>query len=77
MATQDSAFDNIMEVVGNDGKFQKVFNRYYTVGLACFASMAYMNIILAMNEPDHECRLPMRENFSFDVNEIRNLLLPK
>lgn len=73
---EDEAFDKIMEVVGNDGKFQRVFNHIYNVGLACFASMAYMNVILVLNEPSHNCRLPGRENFSLGLDQWRNLTLP-
>lgn len=73
---EDSAFDKIMEVVGNDGKFQRVFNHMYNVGLSCFASMAYMNLILILNEPNHNCQLPGRENFSLGLDEWRNLTMP-
>lgn len=73
---EDIAFDKIMEVVGNDGKFQKVFNHFYNVGLVCFASMAFMNIVMVLNEPDHNCKVPGRENSSLDIAEWRNLTLP-
>lgn len=73
---EDIAFDKIMEVVGNDGKFQKVFNHFYNVGLVCFASMAFMNIVMVLNEPDHTCFVPGRENFSMSHEEWKNLTLP-
>lgn len=73
---EDIAFDRIMEIVGNDGKFQKVFNHFYNVGLVCFASMAFMNIVMVLNEPDHNCRVPGRENYSLSLDEWRNLTLP-
>lgn len=73
---EDLAFDKIMDLVGRDGKFQRVFNHFYNVGLVCFASMAYMNIIMVLNEPDHNCFVPGRENFSLGVSEWRNLTLP-
>jgi MFS transporter, OCT family, solute carrier family 22 (organic cation transporter), member 4/5 len=73
---EDQAFDKIMEIVGNDGKFQKVFNHFYNVGLVCFASMAFMNIVMVLNEPDHTCKVPGRENFSLSVDQWRNLTLP-
>jgi hypothetical protein len=73
---EDRAFDKIMELVGNDGKFQRVFNHFYNVGLVCFASMAFMNIILVLNEPDHKCRVPGREKFNVTLDEWRNLTLP-
>jgi MFS transporter, OCT family, solute carrier family 22 (organic cation transporter), member 4/5 len=73
---EDLAFDKIMEVVGNDGKFQKIFNHFYNVGLVCFASMAYMNIVMVLNEPEHNCHVPGRENFSMPIDEWRNLTIP-
>lgn len=76
MSTQSSEFDKIMEVVGNDGKFQKVFNRSFTVGLVCLAAMAHMNVILVLNEPDHTCQLPPISNLNLDSTELKNLLIP-
>lgn len=73
---EDLAFDKIMEIVGNNGKFQKVFNHFYNVGLVCFASMAFMNIVMVLNEPDHQCRVPGRENYSLTIDEWKNLTLP-
>lgn len=73
---EDLAFDKIMEIVGNDGKFQKVFNHFYNVGLVCFASMAFMNIVMVLNEPDHTCHVPGRENYSLSDEAWMNLTLP-
>lgn len=73
---EDLAFDKIMLIVGNDGKFQKVFNHFYNVGLVCFASMAFMNIVMVLNEPDHNCHVPGRENFAISVESWKNLTLP-
>lgn len=73
---EDIAFDKIMELVGNNGKFQKVFNHFYNVGLVCFASMAYMNIVLVLNEPDHTCFVPGRQNYNLSIEEWKNLTLP-
>ncbi|CRK88958.1 CLUMA_CG002518, isoform A [Clunio marinus] len=73
---EDVAFDKVLEVVGNDGKFQKVFNHFYNVGLVCFASMAYMNIVMTLNEPNHSCYVPGKENFSLSDETWKNLTLP-
>lgn len=67
---EDEAFDNLMKLVGNDGKFQKVFNYFYNVALVCFASMAYMNIVLVLNEPDHTCHVPGRDAYSSEIMSI-------
>ncbi|CAO1419238.1 unnamed protein product [Diamesa serratosioi] len=73
---EDVAFDRIMELVGNDGKFQKVFNHFFNVGLVMFASMAYMNIVMVLNEPEHTCHVPGRSNFNVTTDLWRNLTLP-
>jgi OCT family organic cation transporter-like MFS transporter 4/5 len=72
----DQAFDKLLEIVGSDGKFQLVFNRVFNVGLVTCAAMAYMNFILTMTPPDHNCHVPGRENFSVSVEEWKNLTLP-
>jgi hypothetical protein len=41
------------------------------------ASMAYMNIILAMNVPDHWCNVPGREMTKFDAETWKNITLPR
>lgn len=73
---EDAAFDKIMELVGNDGKFQRVFNYFFNVALVCFASMSFMNIIMVLNEPEHTCLVPGRENFSLSPDEWRKLTIP-
>lgn len=73
---EDEAFDKIMKLVGNDGKFQKIFNYGYNIVLVCFASMAYMNIILVLNEPDHTCHVPGRDLYNLSIAEWNNLTLP-
>jgi hypothetical protein len=73
---EDQAFDKLLEMVGNDGKFQTFFNQVFNVGLVMCCSMAYMNIILAMTPPQHNCHVPGRENFNLSVEEWKNLTLP-
>lgn len=72
----DAVFDRIMESVGDNGHFQKRFNLIFNIGLVLCASMAYMNVILALSVPDHECYVPGMEFFNFTVAEWRNLTLP-
>jgi OCT family organic cation transporter-like MFS transporter 4/5 len=76
MSEVDQAFDRILEMVGNDGKFQLVFNRVFNVGLVMCTVMAYMNIFLALTPPDHNCHVPGREFFKLSVEEWKNLTLP-
>jgi OCT family organic cation transporter-like MFS transporter 4/5 len=72
----DQAFDKLLEMVGNDGKFQLIFGWVFSVGFITCATMAYMNIILVMAPPKHNCHVPGRENFNLSVEEWRNLTLP-
>jgi OCT family organic cation transporter-like MFS transporter 4/5 len=73
---EDAAFDRIMKLVGNDGKFQRVFNNFYNVALVSFASMSFMNIVMVLNEPEHMCNVLGRENYSMSVDEWINLTIP-
>jgi len=73
---EDVAFDKIMELVGKDGKFQRVFNHYYNVFLVCFASMSFMNCVLVLNEPEHTCHNPGRENFNLTIDQWHDLTIP-
>lgn len=73
---QDAVFDRIMESVGDNGPFQKRFNLIFNIGLVLCASMAYMNVILALSVPDHECHVPGRRITNFSVVEWKNLTLP-
>jgi len=73
----DAVFDNIMRLVGDEGKFQKSFNYIFNVGLVLFASMTYMNIILTLNNPDHWCNVPGRELTNFSIDKWRDITLPR
>lgn len=72
----DVMFDKIMESVGDDDIFQKKFNYIFNMGLVFFASMVYVNIILALNVPDHWCHVPGREFTNMTLDEWRNFTLP-
>lgn len=73
----DSAFDKIMEMTGNDGPFQRRYNYIYNFGMVGIAGMAFMNIILALNVPDHWCHIPGRENTNYSLEQWKNLTLPR
>ncbi|XP_070494612.1 carcinine transporter [Chironomus tepperi] len=73
---ENAAFDKIMELVGNDGKFQRVFNHFYNVALVCFASMSFMNIVMVLNEPDHTCYVPGHEKYNLSTEEWIDLMIP-
>lgn len=69
-------FDRIMELVGNDGKFQKRFNLLFNCIICMFVSMSFMNIILVLNEPEHWCHVPGRELTNYSIEEWRDQVLP-
>lgn len=77
MAAQDAAFEKIMELVGNDGPFQYRFNLIYNSVMVVFGGMSFMNIILAMNIPDHWCYVPGREYTNYTLEQWKFLTLPR
>lgn len=77
MAAQDAAFDKIMEMVGNDGRFQHRFNYIYNAAMVVFGGMSFMNIILALNVPNHWCHVPGREHTNYTLEQWKHLTLPR
>lgn len=73
----DAVFDKIMEMADDDGPFQKRFNYIFNAGLVICASMVYMNIILALNVPEHWCHIPGRELTNYSLDEWKELTLPR
>ncbi|XP_065721258.2 carcinine transporter [Drosophila suzukii] len=70
-------FQTVMEKAGNHGRYQTLYNFLFVGGLACSGAMIYMNIILALNIPDHWCTVSGRENTNFTLEEWRDITLPK
>lgn len=70
-------FQALMEKAGNHGRYQTLYNYLFVAGLAFAGAMIYMNIILALNIPDHWCTVPGRENTNFTLSEWRDITLPK
>lgn len=70
-------FQAIMEKAGNHGRYQTLYNYVFVAGLAFAGAMTYMNIILALNIPDHWCTVPGRENTNFTLTEWRDITSPK
>lgn len=77
MAAHDTIFDQIMEMVGDDGPFQKRFNCIFNTGMVVCGSLAYMNIILALNAPDYWCHVPGREHTNYSIEQWKHLTLPR
>lgn len=72
----DDPFQEVMAKVGNHGRFQTIYNLIFIMGLATAGAMVYMNIILALNIPDHWCTVPGREKTNFTLDEWRRITLP-
>lgn len=73
---QEDPFSLVMEKVGY-GRFQYIFNTVLVLGLSFFGGMIYMNIILALNVPDHWCFVPGINNTNFTIDEWRTITLPR
>lgn len=74
---QVDPFALVMEKVGFGGRFQIVYNTVFVLGLSFFGGMIYMNIILALNVPDHWCNVPGMNNTNFTLDEWRTITLPR
>uniref|UniRef100_A0A1B0FQN9 Major facilitator superfamily (MFS) profile domain-containing protein n=1 Tax=Glossina morsitans morsitans TaxID=37546 RepID=A0A1B0FQN9_GLOMM len=72
----DDPFQIVMEKAGNHGRFQLIYNLVFVSALAMAGAMMYMNIILALNIPEHWCTVPGREKTNFTLAEWRRLTLP-
>ncbi|EDV94421.1 carcinine transporter [Drosophila grimshawi] len=70
-------FQALMEKAGNHGSYQTLYNYVFVAGLAFAGAMIYMNIILALNIPEHWCTVPGREYTNYTIEEWRDLTLPK
>lgn len=77
MESHDSIFDKFMEMAGDDGPFQRRFNYIFNAGMVVFASLAYMNVILALNVPEHWCHVPGREFTNYTIEEWKHITLPR
>ena len=72
------SFDDVMEAVGNDGPFQRRYNYVFNGIAVVFFAMSFMNMILVLNEPEHHCRVPGRENFNISSLDLwRQITLPR
>uniref|UniRef100_A0A1A9WDS2 Major facilitator superfamily (MFS) profile domain-containing protein n=1 Tax=Glossina brevipalpis TaxID=37001 RepID=A0A1A9WDS2_9MUSC len=72
----DDPFQIVMEKAGNHGRFQLIYNLIFVAALGMSGAMIYMNIILALNIPEHWCTVPGREKTNFTLSEWRRLTLP-
>lgn len=69
-------FEEIMDGVGTHGRYQFFYNLIFITAMAMAGAMLYMNIILALNVPDHWCTVPGREHTNLTLDEWRSITLP-
>ncbi|KAF2886262.1 hypothetical protein ILUMI_19911, partial [Ignelater luminosus] len=73
----DLTFDDVLDLVGNDGPFQKRFNIVFNFFLVMCATMPYFNLVIALSIPDHWCNVPGRESTNYTIDEWKTLTIPK
>lgn len=54
----ETTFDDILDIVGSNGPFQKRFNWIFNFAGAFMLSMSFMNSFIAVATPDHWCHVP-------------------
>lgn len=69
-------FQQIIERVGTNGRYQFIYNIIFVMVLAMVGAMLYMNVIFALNVPEHWCTVPGREHTNFTLDEWRRITLP-
>lgn len=75
--SQDAAFDKVMELVGNEGRFQNRFNLIFNGVMVLFGSMLARSFIISMTVPEHWCHVPGREFTNYNMDEWKNFTLPR
>lgn len=73
----ESTFDDIMEIIGNNGKYQKRFNIIFNFILVFFSTLIYMNIIYSLMIPDHWCFVSGIELTNMTMKEWKNYTIPR
>jgi hypothetical protein len=75
--SEGDLFNELMEHVGMEGKFQSRFNYLYNMGLMALVALPTLNIILALTSPDHWCRVPGRNETNLTLSEWKTLTVPR
>jgi hypothetical protein len=74
---EEDTFEDLMEHIGMDGKFQLWFNLIFNMGFILTVAMPSFNLILAVTLPNHWCHVPGRNGTNYTLTEWQNLTLPK
>jgi hypothetical protein len=74
---EEDIFDELMEHIGMDGKFQSRFNIIFNMAFILTVAMPSFNIILAVTLPNHWCHIPGRNETNYTVEEWKTLTVPR
>lgn len=77
MKGEDNSFDRILEIIGNDGPYQRRFNLVFGYLLLIAVYMPSLNIIMALAAPEHWCYIPGREGTNYTLDEWKEMKIPK
>ncbi|XP_049807991.1 solute carrier family 22 member 2-like isoform X2 [Schistocerca nitens] len=70
------AFEDVLDVIGSRGKFQKRLNIIYLCVGPCFTVMCALVYHLAMQTPDHWCHVPGRDQTNLSAAEWKTITIP-
>ncbi|XP_022905602.2 organic cation/carnitine transporter 2 [Onthophagus taurus] len=70
-------FDDILELVGGYGRFQRRFNYIFNVLFLALVCMVISNLFLALSVPKHWCYVPGRENTNFTIEQWKEITIPR
>lgn len=70
-------FNDLMDYVGTEGKFQFRFNYLYNMALMVLVALPALNIVLALSSPDHWCHVPGRSETNLTSLEWKELTVPR
>lgn len=73
----DDLFDEILLEIGNNGKFQKMYNFLYNFLFNVCATILSMSLVLVMAIPEHWCFVPGRDTSNFSLEEWKTIYIPR
>lgn len=77
MDKSEATFDDVIKIVGNNGKYQKRFKIIFCLVLTFFTTLIYMNVIYSMVIPDHWCFVPGKTLTNLTTEQWKNYSIPR
>ncbi|XP_049779957.1 carcinine transporter-like [Schistocerca cancellata] len=74
---ENTKFEDIIEELGSDGKFQLQMNIIFNFIAILFSTMSSYAKIIALTVPEHWCHVPGRESTNLTVEMWKNLTVPE